>query len=84
MHENYCGAANAYKHWAFAFYKSKRYRAAYKATVAGLEPSDQRDDLWQHMRDGFLPFVKGLAEQNLPEGDSQTDLNQANALLVKC
>jgi hypothetical protein len=63
------------------------YRAPYDASISGLANLDNCEsaDEGTYIRfNGFLFSIKGLAEHNLPDGDSQTDLNQANALLVKC
>jgi hypothetical protein len=82
---DYCGDANAYEDKAFDYFNNGRHsRSAYNAAVSGLAASAECDDSMRNMHNGFLLSVKGMAEHYLPEGDSQTDLNQANALLVKC
>jgi hypothetical protein len=60
-------------------------RAAYNAAVAGLADNENcADDKWHLVNEGYLLSMKGLSEHFLKDGDSQTDLNQANALLVQC
>jgi hypothetical protein len=82
---DYCSEANSYEGKAFDYFNNGRhYRAAYNAAVSGLAASEQCNDSMRNMHNGFLLSVKGMAEHYLPDGDSQTDLNQANALLVKC
>lgn len=61
------------------------HQAAYNAAVAGLAANENCDDEDAHLvNKAYLLSMKGLAEHYLSEGDSQTDLNQANALLVQC
>jgi hypothetical protein len=84
---DYCAEANAFEANAFDLYNiNKNYRASYNAAVKGLAASEQcsRSNAFRDMHDGFLLSVKGMAEHHLPNGDSQTDLNQANVLLMKC
>ena len=80
---DYCAEALALERTASS--KSVSNREGYKAAVDGLAKNEQCTDHNQHLvNEGYLLSVKGLREHYLPEGDSQTDLNQANALLVEC
>jgi hypothetical protein len=82
-HRDYCQDALRYEKTAAA--DGEPHRAAYNAAVAGLAANDKCDDETAHLvNEGYLLSMKGFAEHYLSVGDSRTDFNQANALLVEC
>ena len=60
------------------------HQASYDAAVSGLNYFEQCDSEEAFVTQGYLLSVKAMAEHYLSSGDSRTDFNQANALLVKC
>lgn len=82
---NYCDRADTYERQAVADDTAGERRSAYNNAVSGLKANDQCTDESEHLvNEGYLLSLKGLAEHYLSEGDSRTDLNQANMLLVQC
>jgi hypothetical protein len=80
---DYCDEALAHERTAAS--DGISHQAAYNAAVAGLADNEHCSNDDQHLiNEGYLLSMKGMAEHYLKDGDSQTDLNQANALLVEC
>lgn len=64
---------------------SSSHRTAYAAAVNGLAANEKCTDEDEHLiREGYLLSMKAFAEHYLSAGDSRTDFNQANVLLVEC
>ena len=60
-------------------------RTAYRASVAGLSANERCDNVTaQLIHKGYLLSMKAFAEHDLGVGDWETDMNEANALLVEC
>jgi hypothetical protein len=80
-----CDIASSREHSAVAHLDNDQYQAAYDDAVSGLNHNDNcsYDDA-EMVNKGYLLSIKALAEHHLSSGDSQTDLNQANQLLVEC
>lgn len=82
---NYCGKATAYERQASSDLDSRDFRGAYHNSASGLSLnascSDETDRL---VNRAYLLSMKGLAEHYISVGDSRTDLNEANMLLVQC
>jgi hypothetical protein len=77
--------AEMIEHQAASAINSNEYQRTYDLATKGLAIVDQctnDDDVL--LNKAYLLSFKGLAEHSLPEGDSRTDLNQANQLLVEC
>jgi hypothetical protein len=82
-HHDYCKDALRYEKAAAS--DGASHRAAYSAAVAGLAANQKCDDETRHLvNEGYLLSMKAFAEHYLSAGDSRTDFNQANALLVQC
>lgn len=80
-----CETAYHYEIGASAAFKADEYRTAYNRANSGLRAANECNDRENAMiRKAFLLSIRGLAEHNLPDGDSRTDLNQANQLLEEC
>jgi hypothetical protein len=61
------------------------YQSAFDAAVKGLAANESCSGTDASLVNrAFLLSMKGLAEHHLSQGDSRTDLNQANTLLVEC
>ncbi len=80
-----CALALASENASVAALNRDDYQTAYHYAQKGLAQnlgcSDDNDRLVNH---AYLLSMRGLAEHHLSVGDSRTDLNQANALLVQC
>lgn len=64
---------------------SDAYQSAYKNANSGLTYAENCDDETDQLVDkAYLLTIRGFAEHDLTVGDSRTDLNQANTLLVEC
>lgn len=82
---DYCGKATSYERKAMSDVDASNYRAAYDLAKKGLSANANcANDDDQIVNEGYLLSAKGYAEHFLPEGDSRTDMNQANQLLVEC
>jgi hypothetical protein len=66
------------------------WQKAYRASSKGINyienscPSGATNPDVQYVTKGYLLSYKAFAEHHLPQGDSRTDLNEANQLLVEC
>jgi hypothetical protein len=80
-----CASANTYERQASSDLSGSDYRGAYHNAVSGLAKDDDcTNDTDQLVNKAYLLSMKGMAEQHLSEGDSRTDLNQADMLLEEC
>jgi|HubBroStandDraft_5_1064220.scaffolds.fasta_scaffold16673_4 hypothetical protein len=80
-----CDTANKREIQAADYINNDEYQKAYDTAISGLhyvELCDNDDD--NLLNKGYLLSFKALAEHHLSSGDSATDLNEANALLVEC
>jgi hypothetical protein len=74
-----------YKTQAMRDLNSGFYQRAYNDANSGIALVDQCNDVdAQLMIKAFLLSFRGLAEYHLSQADWQTDINQANTLLVEC
>lgn len=77
-----CSKADSIENQAAAASGSQQI---YDLAVHGLAVNDYcSDDTDKLINKGYLLSFKGTAEHNLASGDSKTDLNEANQLLVEC
>ena len=80
-----CDTALDYEKQAMRDVDAGSYQDAYENANSGLKYNDSCDnDTQQGINKGYLLSARGFAEHHLSVGDSRTDLNQANALLVQC
>lgn len=80
-----CNAALRNETRAMHLVDSGSYSAGYHAAQQGLaEVQNCEDDSDRMVLHGYLLSARAYAEHHLPYGDSQTDMNQANQLLVEC
>jgi hypothetical protein len=56
----------------------------YDLSVQGLAVNEYCSDTDRLINKGYFLSIKGLDEHALSSGDSRTDLNEANQLLVEC
>lgn len=80
-----CQLADKREHEAADAINNDQYQKTYDTAVSGLHYvglcGNDDDNL---LNKGYLLSFKALAEHHLSSGDSQTDMNEANALLVEC
>lgn len=82
---DWCDRATDMQKLAAKEFGTGAYQSAYDDAVQGLRDDDRcDDDTAATVLRGYLLSMKGLAEHRLSEGDSRTDLNEANMLLEKC
>lgn len=82
-HHDYC--ADALKYEKIAASNGVSHSSAYGASIKGLAANERCDnETEQLVNKGYLLSMKAFAEHYLRDGDSRTDFNQANALLVEC
>lgn len=80
-----CDTALDYEKQSVKDIDAGSYQDAYDNATHGLDYNESCDnDTAQMVNKGYLLSMKGMAEHHLSVGDSRTDLNQANALLVEC
>jgi zinc ribbon protein len=80
-----CESATQFEKKAVAAVNAGDYEQAYDYAGQGIDENGGCDDDNSSLvNSGYLLSMKGLAEHYLPQGDSRTDLNQANQLLVEC
>jgi hypothetical protein len=80
-----CGIADKKEREAADYINHDEYQRTYDTVVSGLHYvalCDNDDD--NLLNKAYLMSFKALAEHHLSSGDSATDLNEANALLVEC
>jgi hypothetical protein len=80
-----CGTADQRERQAASYINNGEYQKTYDTTVSGLhyvELCNNDDD--NLLNKAYLMSFKALAEHHLSSGDSKTDLNEANQLLVEC
>lgn len=80
-----CQTADQRERQAADYINNDQYQKTYDTAVSGLhyvELCGNDDD--NLLNKGYLMSFKALAEHHLSSGDSATDLNEANALLVEC
>jgi ribosomal protein L40E len=80
-----CDSAHQLESQAASAINSGENQRAYDLSVEGIAANDNcSSEDASLVNSGYLLSMKGLAEHYLPQGDSRTDLNQANQLLVEC
>jgi hypothetical protein len=77
-------AARAHSLNGWESYDKKDYLSAYREALSGIAVYEHCPANHQSTGMGYLLSLKGSSEHYLAIGDSQTDLNQANMLLVTC
>jgi hypothetical protein len=82
---NWCGRASDQESLSVKEYDSDLYRSAYDDALKGLADNERcNDDTASLVNRAYLTSIKALSEHFLSEGDSRTDLNEANMLLEQC
>jgi hypothetical protein len=80
-----CATADKRENQAADALNNNQYQKAYDTSISGLHYvslcGNDDDNL---VNKAYLMSFKALAEHHLSSGDSRTDLNEANALLVEC
>ena len=80
-----CQTADQRERQAAGYLNKDEYQKTYDTVVSGLHYvslcGDDDDNL---LNKGYLLSFKALAEHHLSSGDSATDLNEADTLLVEC
>lgn len=80
-----CATADEREREASDYIGKEEYQKTYDTAVSGLHYVDQCDnDTDNLLNKAYLLSFKAMAEHHLSSGDSRTDMNQANALLVEC
>jgi hypothetical protein len=80
-----CHIADQREHTAADAMNAESYQKAYDLSVSGLHYVQLcSNDIDALISKGYLLTFKGASEHYLHSGDSETDLNQANTLLVEC
>jgi hypothetical protein len=80
-----CTAADQRERQAADYLNNHEYQKTYDTVVSGLHYvsiCDNDDDNLENK--AYLLSFKAFAEHYLSSGDSKTDMNEANALLVEC
>jgi hypothetical protein len=80
-----CNTADQRERQAADYLNNSEFQKTYDTAVSGLhyvELCGSDDD--NLVNKGYLLSFKALAEHHLSSGDSKTDLNEANQLLVEC
>lgn len=80
-----CSTADERERQAAVYINSHQYQKTYDTVISGLHYvslcSDDDDNLENK---AYLLSFKAYAEHYLSSGDSKTDMNEANQLLVEC
>jgi hypothetical protein len=80
-----CTTADQRERQAADYINNDEYQKTYDTAISGLHYvtlcGNDDDNL---LNKGYLLSFKALAEHHLSSGDSATDLNEANAVLVEC
>ena len=80
-----CQIADSRERQAADYINHDHYQKTYDTAVSGLHYVSLCDDDDDNLENrAYLLSFKAIAEHNLSSGDSRTDLNEANTLLVEC